>query len=512
MGIDVLPNIHRAPQASRPQPRGDQRSSSAVWRWSLGILGFSLTAALVWAAVRLPGVSHPREIGPVPTHTISREELLVTITEQGTLESSDNTEIKCRVRGESTVNWVIEGGAIVKPGDDLVRLDTLALEDAIAERTKFAHATRSGAERFRADVARAELAIPEYLEGRYRSQMMTLEKDLAIAESGLLSAQNMLRHAEMMAQRGYVSELEIEDREFAVTQAELLVKSKKLDIEVLANFSKKMELETLNGNLNAARAKLAAEEERAKMDAIRRDLAIEELQYCTIKAERSGMVIYPSAAQWKDVPEIEAGATVHMDQVLLLMPDLSKMQVKVGIHESVIERIKPGLEAKITLPDRSLDGKVKSVSSVTRPAGWWTGNVVKYDTIIELPSVGGLKPGMSAEVKVLIKRYEDVLTIPVTAVVQTATEDLCWIRTPQGLERRLLQLGDTDDTSLIVEGGLQEGEEVVINPLAYVEEAQVEVLKPHSEMEPPPSDAGKSVTDSSPLPAPLPGPEVEHDD
>ncbi|MHB0959318.1 MAG: efflux RND transporter periplasmic adaptor subunit [Pirellulaceae bacterium] len=508
MGTDVLPEIHLSPQSSRPQPRGDQRSSSLVWRWNLGILGLGLLAAMAWAAARLPGVSRPRETGPVPTHTISREELLVTITEQGTLESSDNTEIKCRVRGESTVNWVIEGGTMVKPGDDLVRLDTLALEDAIAERTKFAHSTRSGAERFRADVARAELAIPEYLEGRYRSQMMTLEKDLAIAESGLLSAQNMLRHAEMMAQRGYVSELEIEDRKFAVTQAELLVKSKKLDIDVLSNFSKKMELETLNGNLKAAKAKLAAEEERAKMDAIRRDLAIEELQYCTIKAERSGMVIHPSAAQWKNVPEVEAGATVHMDQVLLLMPDLSKMHVKVGIHESVIERIKPGLEAKITLPDRSLDGKVKSVSSVTRPAGWWTGNVVKYDTIIELPSVGGLKPGMSAEVKLLIKRYEDVLTIPVTAVVQTATGDLCWIGTPQGLERRLLQLGDTDDTSVVVEGGLQEGEEVVINPLAYVEEAQFEVLKPHRDTEPTPSDAGKSVTASPPLP----GPEVEHDD
>ena len=113
-----------------------------------------------------------------------------------------------------------------------------------------------------------------------------------------------------------------------------------------------MELETLNGNLNAAKAKLAAEEERAKMDAIRRDLAIEELQYCTVKAEKSGLVIYPSAARWKNAPEIEEGATVHMDQVLLLMPDLSKMQVKVGIHESVIDRIKPGLEARVTLPDR----------------------------------------------------------------------------------------------------------------------------------------------------------------
>ena len=117
-----------------------------------------------------------------------------------------------------------------------------------------------------------------------------------------------------------------------------------------------MELETLNGNLNAAKARLAAEEERAKMDAIRRDLALEELEYCVVKADKSGLVIHPSAARWKDAPEIEEGATVHKDQVLLLMPDLSQMQVKVGIHESVIDRMKPGLAAKVTLPDKTLDG------------------------------------------------------------------------------------------------------------------------------------------------------------
>ena len=93
--------------------------------------------------------------------------------------------------------------------------------------------------------------------------------------------------------------------------------------------------------------------------------------------------------------------------------------------------------------------------------------MVKYDTIVELPSVGGLKPGMSAEVEVIIARHENVLTIPVAAVVETAEGDFCWVQTAEGLERRLLQLGDTDDTFIVVEAGLQEGEEVVINPLAY---------------------------------------------
>jgi multidrug efflux pump subunit AcrA (membrane-fusion protein) len=291
----------------------------------------------------------------------------------------------------------------------------------------------------------------------------------------------MLDYTRRLVERDYQSDLRIEEGELAVEQAELSVELKETEIEVLKRFTKAMEFETLNGDLNAARARLAAEDERAKMDAQRRDLAIEELEYCIIKAERSGMVIYPSAARWKNAPEIEEGATVHKDQVLLLMPDLSKMQVKVGIHESMIERITPGLDATVTLPDKTLNGKVSSVAFVTRPAGWWTGNVVKYDTIVELPQREELKPGMSAGVEVIIDRHEGVLTIPAAAVVETVDGDFCWVKTSRGVQRRSLRLGDTDDKSIVVEGGLEEGEEVVLNPLAHIEQAQNEVLRPLDE-------------------------------
>ncbi len=441
-------------------------------------------AALASAAMLMPRTGASGEIGPELTHTITRGDLIVTVTEQGTLESADNTEIKCRVRGHNTIIWVVESGSVVKPGDELVRLDTLAIEDAIAERTKYAHLTRSGAERAKANVARAELAIPEYLEGRYRSQLMTLEKDLAIAESNLRTSQNMLAHSEMLSERGYVSGLILQEARFAVTRAELNVDVKQTQIEVLKEFTKAMELETLKGNLNAAKARLAAEAERAQMDAERRDLALAELEHCLVKAERGGLVIYPRAERWKRAPKIEEGATVHRDQTLLLMPDLSQMQVKVGIHESIIDRIKPGLAARITLPDKTLDGEVASVAPVTRPAGWWTGNVVKYDTIIGLPSVEGLKPGMSAEVELIMARHENVLTVPAAAVLQTTQGDFCWVKTDEGVERRSLQLGDTDDHFIVVNAGLAEGEEVVLDPLASIEEAQILALQPPAKPSP----------------------------
>jgi len=103
---------------------------------------------------------------------------------------------------------------------------------------------------------------------------------------------------------------------------------------------------------------------------------------------------------------------------------------------------------------------------------------VKYDTIITLPSVKGLKPGMSAEVEVILDRHEDVLTIPAAAVVETAEGDFCWVKMADRVKRHSLQLGDTDDNFIVVEAGLQEGDEVVLDPMAYITEAQSLALKP----------------------------------
>jgi multidrug efflux pump subunit AcrA (membrane-fusion protein) len=310
---------------------------------------------------------------------------------------------------------------------------------------------------------------------------MMLEKDLAIAQERLRTARNMLGHAQLMLKRGYVSQLEVEQKEFAVKEAELDVEINQTDIDVLKRFTKEQELATLKGDWESAKAAANGHEEVLKMDEARIALARKEIERSVIKAERSGLVIYPMGEEWKDAPEITEGATVHDDQVLLLMPDLSKMQVKVGIYESMVDHIKPGMTARVTMPDRTLRGEVSKVASVAQPAGWWAGNIVKYDAIIQLPAVEGLKPGMSAEVEIVMDRHENVLMIPLAAVVENEQGSFCWVGTPDQAQRRSLALGDSGDTFIVVEEGLQEGEQVVLNPAAFIEETQTRSsAAPHS--------------------------------
>ncbi len=447
-------------------------------RWWLLI---SLGIAVIVCSVIVQGSALSRgssERGDALTHRVQRGDLVVSVLEQGTVESSNNSEIKCQVRGFSTVIEVVDGGTIVEPGDVLVRLDTKRLEDEIGTATTDAHKAKADLERTKADVANAEIAIDAYLEGSYLTQLNSLEKQLALAQAEYEKAKTEMGHAEAIFRQGYVNQFGVESKRFALEQAELGLKVRQTAISVLNNYTKEMRLETLRGNLRAGKAKLQADIAGLAMDEGRRDRVIEELKYCVIRAKRGGLVIRPSAEAWKGQPDIAVGATVRKDQVLLLMPDLTQMQVKVGVHEALVDQVNKGQKAVVTLPDFSVEGEVISVASVAKPAGWWTGNMVKYDTVIGIPASEDLRPGMSAEIEVVLSEYKNVLLVPVSAVVETGKFSLCWVMGRAGeIEQRILTLGDSDDVYIVVKSGLTEGDEVLLNPLDSLEEAQREAFR-----------------------------------
>ena len=271
-------------------------ASRAMMKTTMIAAAFMAAAGLAWVTVApMPSRDATRE--SAPTYTINRGELIVSVTEQGTLESANNTEVKCRVRGSNTITFVIESGTEVEAGEELIRLETLAIEEEISERTKFYHLAESQVARSAADVARAKLAISEYEEGRFVSELSSLQKDLAVAESRLLNSKNRLKHSRMMSRSEYASELEVEEKEFASKQSEMNVGLIKTRIEVLKNYTKREELVRLKGELNVAQATWEADVERALADKKRLQRAQEELRLCTIVSDRAGLVIYPDSEE-----------------------------------------------------------------------------------------------------------------------------------------------------------------------------------------------------------------------
>ena len=458
-----------SPETTRSAPR---------WVWFLLLLGL---VAIAGTVTQLMFLDSPPVvvIDPDASHTVTRGELVVTITEIGTVESSRNTEIKCEIRGgyggrggRSTVTYVVPNGTTVKAGDELVKLDTKNIEETVSLGKTDTNRAKAALARTRTDVAIAQVAIDGYLKGEYRSQMTSLEKKLAADQRNIQHAEAILADIELLFARGFANDLQVRAAESTVQQAELELNVTNTEMDVLKRLTKTMQLERRKSQLIATRERLAGREAGVVLEQSRLELAMQEFERCVIKAPQSGLVIYPSTAKWKRTPDITDGASVHNNQVLLLMPDLDKMQVKIRVHESIVDRVKPGLAARVELPDRTLDTEISSVSAVARPAGWWDGNIVKYDTVIDLHSIEGLRPGMSAKVELVVARYKDVLSVPLSAVVETDQGQFCWVETVGGPQRCSVTLGDRNDRFVIVQSGLQDQQKVVVLPVATVADAR----------------------------------------
>ena len=81
---------------------------------------------------------------------------------------------------------------------------------------------------------------------------------------------------------------------------------------------------------------------------------------------------------------------------------------------------------------------------------------------------------MTAVVKVVVAEHKDVLSVPVAAVVEAENGHLCWVQTATGIQPRSLELGDSNDEFIVVLGGLNEGDKVLLNPRGHVEDGQAD--------------------------------------
>jgi HlyD family secretion protein len=103
-------------------------------KWVFLLAGF---AGLLLLAAGIAAYSYfkPAEDRPdVLVHKVKRENLDVTVSEKGTLESASNVDVVCNVKAgskgfASTINWVIEDGSKVTKGQLLMVLDDSALQD-----------------------------------------------------------------------------------------------------------------------------------------------------------------------------------------------------------------------------------------------------------------------------------------------------------------------------------------------------------------------------------------------
>ena len=147
-----------------------------------------------------------------------------------------------------------------------------------------------------------------------------------------------------------------------------------------------------------------------------KDLAELRLSDVTIRAPMSGTIIQKSVEEGQVIQS--ASQNVSGGTTLFMMADLAQMQVRTLVDETDVGQISDDLTAMVTVeafPGRTFQGIVDKIE----PQAEVRQNVTMFAVIVTIDNRGGLlKPGMNAEVEVLVAERPNALLIPNNALVQ----------------------------------------------------------------------------------------------
>ncbi len=166
------------------------------------------------------------------------------------------------------------------------------------------------------------------------------------------------------------------------------------------------QVEAAKAQLESAKAQIESSKAQVEQSKAALKLAETNLGYTTIRSPVNGIVISRNV----DVGQTVA-ASLQAPTLFTIAKDLTKMQVDTNVSEADVGRIEVGQDATFTVdayPEKIFRGKVSEI----RNAPTTVQNVVTYDVVIQVDNKElKLKPGMTANVSVLVEHKEGVLKV-----------------------------------------------------------------------------------------------------
>ncbi len=156
-----------------------------------------------------------------------------------------------------------------------------------------------------------------------------------------------------------------------------------------------------------------------------------------------------------------AGMRFMPGEMLYQIADLSSVWVLADVFERDIALVKPGQKVRLTLsayPEKSFAGTIAYIYPRL------TAETRTIPVRIELANPGGLlKPAMYASVELAVGAADRVLTVPVSAVIDSGTRQIVLVEKGAGrFEPRQVKLGARSDDYVEVREGIRDGEPVVV--------------------------------------------------
>ncbi len=451
------------------------------------------------------GQAKSLQAGDVPTRELAPDKLKHVVQARGSVEATRTADIYSQIEGNTTIIRLMPEGSKVKKGQVICELDSAALRDQLvnqAIKTKNAEANYLNA-RLTREVA--EIAVREYVEGVYPQELAALKQEIDSDRAAIAKTEGRLDRTRKASQRikdaladgggartpaDILAELQIQDR-LEDTEG-LLEREKRVLVlaearrKTLESYTRQKTIKELESAVKKARSDELAKQATWELEKGKEAKLAKLIQHCTMIAPIDGKIVLandPARMFANSQPQIEEGATVRERQKILSIynPD-GPMQVNAKVHESDIASVKPSMPVRVRVDafsDVTMPGVVLEVSPLPDPSNFFSQGVKVYTIRVRIdkPPVP-LAPGLSAQADIDAGEQQNVLSVPLGAIVRYRDQDHAAVKMGDGrVEWRDVVLGISDGTNVEVKQGLKPGDKVILDPRPFLSDDQRAILK-----------------------------------
>jgi multidrug resistance efflux pump len=455
-------------------------------------------------------------VGARDLHTVEKASFDMVLPVSGELAAQQQVEIRNKLESRAVVTEIVAEGTRVSKGDVVVRLAQEELIDKIKDArdkvntaqsaqvaAKQALAIKQGekqSELDKADVAVriAELALQGWQEGEVvnKRQQLALAKETAVINFDRLKGR--FEESEKLVAQRYIAKDEFEKDRVAMIEAEAKVKQADLDLEVYEKYTFFQDEAKKKSDLDQARAERSRVEEKFNAELVKAQADLEsadfqltsakdrltnletQLGYTTISAPIDGLVVYATSIDSSnggrgggDAQPPQVGTELRPNELVILLPDTSRMVANLKVSEALSGRIRP--EQRVTvfsdaLPNQPIAGAVTTVSVLAASGGWRDPNRREYTvkTALEADPSIGLKPAMRCKAEILLGRVEDAINVPVQAIFRQGPVAFVYVQDGAGFAQRQVDLGRASELLVEVRKGIAPGDKVLLRePKAF---------------------------------------------
>lgn len=373
------------------------------------------------------------------------------VSATGELKAKNSEEIKgpTGMRAaqiyQVTISDMVPEGTMVKKGDYVASLDRTELETKLKE-------------------AQTEI-------DKIETQLEQAKIDTAIELRGIRDELINLKFS--MEERKLQVEQSRYEPQMVIQQAEIDLQKAERDFKQL---EKKYEL-----TQTKSRARISEILTSLKQQEFKREQLLNLASDFTVKAPKDGMVIY--ARSWDG--KIGPGSQISTwDPIVAELPDLSIMISKTYVNEVDISKVQKGQDVKVKVdafPNREYGGTVIQVANVGEQLRGYDSKVFEITVQInEMDSI--LRPAMTTSNEILTYTFQDVLHIPLEAL-QNDTLAYVFKKTNGKIVKQEVLTSETNDNEVIIEHGLEAGEEVLLTAPSNAAELTFVPLDPQIKAE-----------------------------